>query len=133
LTLKKKEKEQHMNFALSYTSGNKATLQTGVYKGTPLPYWDLVYCGFVNTTMEENIYYRQLMSNVNDYTMPDYFRIDIGYSFLKLKKQTTNELTVGLYNVLNRKNPYLIFHQDYSWKVLSIFPILPSVEWKISF
>ena len=75
---------------------------------------------------------RQIMSEVNGYTLSDYFRIDVGYSFIKKTKHSTRELTLGLYNILNRQNPYLIFYQDNSWKQLSILPIIPSIEWSIS-
>jgi len=133
LTLKSKEKEQHINIALSYSSGHKVTIPIGEYKGITPPYWDLMNHGTINSTMDENAYYRQLMTEENNYTMPYYFRIDIGYSFLRTRKKYTSEFTLGVYNVLNRKNPYLVFYQDSQWKQLSILPLIPSIEWTIGF
>ena len=73
------------------------------------------------------------MSSVNGYTLPDYFRIDLGYSSIKKAKKNTSEFYVGIYNVLNRHNPYLIFYDDNQWKQFSLLPIIPTISYKISF
>ena len=133
ITKKQKNKEQNLNLALSYSSGHKATIPIGMYKGELPPFWDIMGDGAINGLMDENAYSRQLMSGVNNYNLPDYYRIDIGYVFIKKRKKSTSELTIGVYNVLNRKNPYLIFYQDDRWKQLSILPIIPNIQWSVSF
>jgi len=133
ITKKQKNKEQNLNLALSYSSGHKATIPIGMYKGELPPFWDIMGDDAINGLMDENAYSRQLMSGVNNYNLPDYCRIDIGYAFIKKRKKSTSELTIGVYNVLNRKNPYLIFYQDDRWKQLSILPIIPSIQWSVSF
>ena len=132
-TIKKKNKGQFLNLSLSYSSGHNTTIPTTMYKGVELPYWSIATLR--NPSMNENSYYRQLMSDKNGYKMPDYFRIDIGYSFKKKTKRTTRELTIGVFNVLNRQNSYLVFYDnlDSKWKQLSIFPIIPSISWSIGF
>lgn len=132
ITKKLNNKEQRFNFCLSYYTGNKATIPIGEYKGIPPPYWTIYHNTPVNSIQNEMSNSRQIMSEVNGYTLSDYFRIDVGYSFIKKTKHSTRELTLGLYNILNRQNPYLIFYQDNSWKQLSILPIIPSIEWSIS-
>ncbi len=133
ITKRKKGREQNFNFALSYSSGHKATIPIGMYKGELPPYWDIMGDGAINGLMDENAYSRQLMSAVNNLNLPDYFRIDIGYTFIKKRKKSTSEFTIGVYNMLNKKNPYLIFYQDERWKQLSILPIIPSIQWSLSF
>lgn len=133
VTKKSKTREQSFNFSLSYYTGNKATIPIGEYKGITPPYWTIFHNSPINSVQNEMCYYRQVMSEENNYTMPYYFRVDIGYSFTKTNKHSTSELTLGLYNILNRQNPYLIFYQDNSWKQLSILPIIPSIEWTIGF
>jgi hypothetical protein len=130
---RKKNKEQSVSLSAAYSSGHWVTLQTGTYKGVTPPYWDLIYDGSLNSSMDKNAYYRQLMSEANGYQMPDYFRLDVGYSFRRIGRRFTREWTLGVYNVLNRKNPYLVFYENGGWKQLSIFPIIPSVEWTLSF
>jgi len=44
-----------------------------------------------------------------------------------------HELTFSLYNVLNRKNPYLVFHEEDRWKQLSLLSIIPSIRWELRF
>lgn len=133
ITKKQKNKEQNLNLALSYSSGHKATIPIGMYKGELPPFWDLMGDGAINRLMDENAYSRQLMSEINNFNLPFYCRVDIGYSFIKKHKKSIREFTIGVYNALNRKNPYLIFYQDESWKQLSILPIIPSVQWNVTF
>ena len=130
---KELQKEQLLNATVSFLSGHFETLPIAVYEGVELPYWDLIGGNYTNVLMDENSYYRQLMSSVNGYRLPSYFRVDIGYTFKKKKKKYTRELTVGVFNVLNTKNPYLIFYDNFTWKQLSIFPIIPSIQWLIEF
>lgn len=133
ITKKEKNKEQNFNIAISYSSGHKATIPIGMFKGELPPYWNIMGDGTINRLMDENAYSRQLLSAVNDFNLPDYFRIDIGYTFIKKRKKLTSEFIIGVYNMLNRKNPYLIFYQNERWKQLSILPIIPSFQWNILF
>jgi len=133
--LKKKEhKQQSLNLNFIYTSGHHTTLQTGKYLGTPLPYWGQREGAiYVPSEMNTQAYYRQLMSKKNGYTMPNYIRLDIGYQFIWQKEKCDHEFTVSIFNILNRKNPYLYYYKDNQWNQLSIFPIIPSVSYSLMF
>ena len=72
------------------------------------------------------------MSDVNAIKMKNYFRTDISYSMKRRGKIFTNELSLSVYNVFNRHNPYTIFHDEGKWKQLSIVPIMPSIRWGLS-
>jgi len=133
MTKEKSVRSQSLFGKLSFSSGHLETLPIAVYEGVELPYWDLIGANYTNISMNENSYYRQLMSDINGYRVPNYFRIDIGYTFKKTKKKYIREFTVGVFNVLNKKNPYIIFYDNYSWKQLSIFPVIPTVQWSIEF
>lgn len=118
---------------VSYSSGNHVTLPIGTYKGIEPPYWERVNSGRIcPDEYYLHIYDRQKMSDVNAITMKDYFRTDVSYSMKRIGKRVTNELTLSVYNVFNRHNPYTIFHEDDKWKQLSILPIMPSIRWCIS-
>ena len=73
-------------------------------------------------------------SGVNNYEMPPYVRLDLGCS-LNLKTKHPQELTFGLYNVLNRHNPFTVFYDDRSreWRQVSLIPIMPSFSYRFSF
>jgi hypothetical protein len=134
ITLKGNNKNQLFDITLSLTSGHHATIPVGIYEGVLPPFWE-VSGGGLNAPdeMDENAYYRKLMSDKNGFQMPAYFRIDLGYSFIKRKPRYERELRLGIYNVLNRKNPYLVFYEDGKWKQLSIIPILPSISYSLRF
>jgi len=127
-------KNQFLNTAFSMTSGNRVTIPVAMYKGVEPPYWSQRDRGlYVSPRKMENALYRQKIGEENGYLLPSYVRFDVGYTFQKKKEKYTRSLTVGLYNVLNRQNPYLVFHEDGRWQQLSIFPLFPSVKWLLEF
>lgn len=129
----KEKKQQYLNLGLAYASGHYLTIPQGMYKGVLPPYWEQGLVGWVPQKMQDLAYSRELMGDINAYQMTDYFRMDIGYSFQKQGKHHFRELTIGLYNIFNRRNPYLLFYDDNKWKQLSIMPIVPSIQWTIRF
>ena len=83
------------------------------------------------------------ISSRNNFRMPNYHRLDIGANFHRTfkNKRLHRTLSVSVYNVYNRKNPYMLFvsnehsYQGYgsSLMQLSLFPILPSVAYTFYF
>jgi hypothetical protein len=74
----------------------------------------------------------------NSYREPPYHRLDIAINFKKELKRGDRVLSMGIYNVYNRMNPYYLYF-DYNdqneLKLYSytLFPIMPSVSWSYSF
>ena len=66
--------------------------------------------------------------------MPPYMRLDVGIYF-KFKGKYPQMLNVGVYNVLNRHNPFSITYDDRSgqWRQISLLPIMPSISYSIEF
>lgn len=133
LTRKREYSNQYLNVVFAFSSGHHITLPVGMYEGIEPPYWTSQTGIYIPPKEQENALYRQLMSKTNEYSLPNYLRADISYSFFLIRKRFTHEFNIGIYNVLNRHNPYLIFYDENAWKQLSIFPILPSVKWTLSF
>ncbi len=128
-----KSYEHSIGCAVSYSSGNRITIPIGTYKGVAPPYWERSKDGLIHSDeFFFQIYDRQYMSDVNAIKMKDYFRTDISYSMKRRGKIFTNELSLSVYNVFNRHNPYTIFHDEGKWKQLSIVPIMPSIRWGLS-
>ena len=71
---------------------------------------------------------------VNNYQMPPYIRLDLG-CFFKFKARHTQILNIGVYNVLNRHNPFTITYDNRTgdWRQISLLPIMPSVSYSIDF
>jgi hypothetical protein len=84
---------------------------------------------------------RVLYSDRNAYRIPDYFRIDMSLNIdgnHKVNQKTHNSWTVGLYNLMGRKNPYSVYYVSENGLIngykLSIFgSVIPFVNFNIFF
>ena len=132
-TRKRVRGEQHLGIVLSFYSGNLMTVQKSQYLGVKPPYWDTGLSGMYSDKFQDNIYDRMEMSAVNGHRMKAYFRLDVAYTFKFLLERSTHDLTVSVFNVTNRHNPYLIYNDYGTWKQVSIMPVMPSVRWSVRF
>lgn len=77
----------------------------------------------------------------NNYRMPNYHRLDLGANFHRKFKRARRTISVSIYNVYNRQNPYMLYrsrndhYRNYPMALvqLSVFPILPSVGYTLYF
>lgn len=112
-----------------YSTGNAATLAMQEFEAPDIEGW-----------------YRNEIEYVegrNNFRMPDYHRMDIGMNFHKQKKHGVRTWNISIYNVYNRKNPYMIYEGtnynpvsgNYEGRLmqLSIFTILPSISYQYRF
>ena len=117
-----------------YGTGNAVTLPTQNISPTYIPYVQ----NFTNTSYE---YYGRR----NNYRMPAYNRMDIGFNFHKQKKHGIRTWNIGFYNVYARQNPFFLYfdpttEEEYqstgkSRKLtqLSLFSIIPSISYSYKF
>jgi len=118
--------------SVEYASGNLETLPVSVYEGETPPYWNPGQIGYsFSKDFYDNMYSRLEMSPRNGFRLPDYFRLDLSYTFKFHKKKSDSELTFSVYNVTNRHNPCAVFIERGEWKTLSLLPIMPSVRWTL--
>lgn len=108
-----------------YGSGNAITLPTGYY--------------FIENTLIEDF------SKINAYRIFPYHRLDLAVVYTphpERKQRWHGSWTFSVYNVYNRKNPYLLFVDskgslatgtEVSVKQISIFPIIPSITYNFNF
>ena len=109
------------------------TVLKSQYLGVKPPYWDTGLSGMYTDKFQDNIHDRMEMTSVNGYRMKAYFRLDVAYTFKFMRKRSSHDLTVSVFNVTNRHNPYLIYNDYGTWKQVSIMPIMPSVRWSVRF
>lgn len=82
-----------------------------------------------------------LYSNRNEFRVPDYFRLDIGFNIEgnhKIKKLAHSYWNISVYNVLGRNNPYSIYFISEGGKIkayqTSIFSIpVPTITYNFKF
>lgn len=119
---KQEHREFGVNTFFTYQSGHWATVPEGQYSGSLIHGGDDITIDYFTT-----IHNRQ---------MPAFIRWDIG-AFLRYGIGTKHPgtLNLGIYNVLNRHNAYSITYDtnERVWKQMSLFPIMPSISWTMSF
>ncbi len=76
----------------------------------------------------------------NNYKLPFYHRIDIGVVSKFKVKGINQELKLGIYNLLSRRNPFYVTFKGNEGKLLKadfkevyVFPIFPSIKYKVNF
>ena len=71
----------------------------------------------------------------NTYRLPAYHKLDIGYQHTREhKKGGLRTITLNIYNVYNRNNPFYLYYQknpegDIKAYQISLFPFMPSVSY----
>ena len=115
--------EQRVNLAVVLSSGSLMTAPQGIY--------ELPFPGRI-VLMEERALTEDL-SQLNNFRLPLYFRVDSGYNLLWKRPRTELLVNVSLFNMLNRHNVYQYFYEDGKWKSLSILPIMPSLRIQYGF
>lgn len=108
-----------LNGLFTFQSGHWETVSAGEYPAFT-PFGETIIIDYFTST--------------NNYRMPDYIRLDIGCN-IDFKTRYPQELNIGIYNVLNRHNPFSIIYDDKSreWRQVSLIPIMPSISYKIKF
>lgn len=82
----------------------------------------------------------------NNFRVPAYIRSDFGVVYKMGGRKFQHDLTLSVYNVLDRRNPFFIYldveTQEFNQvdipnkivaKQVSLFPILPSITWNFKF
>ncbi|MBP5548269.1 MAG: TonB-dependent receptor [Bacteroidales bacterium] len=97
---------------------------------------------YYDPTTGQTIYY---IESRNNFRMPAYHRLDVGVNFHKEKKHGVSTWSLSVYNLYNRKNPFMVYeknnmhsvingvHYNSSLVQLSLFPIIPSVSYSFKF
>ena len=111
-----------------YGTGNAITFPQGVYLGMPhtSPWSDQLTVESVESYGERN-----------STRLPAYHRLDFGINKHSEKQKFESTWSLGAYNLYNRKNPwfaYLVYEDNQRVaKQVSLFPIIPSISYRIQF
>ena len=98
-------------------------------------HWETVASGeTLSMSLSGEEFLMDTFTSINNYEMPPYIRLDVGCNFT-FKGKLLQTLNLGVYNVLNRHNPFSIIYDDRSreWRQVSLIPIMPSFSYRISF
>lgn len=128
------DRRHDINLALSYTPQRGLTLSANwVYAtGEAITLPTARYPGNQTRTIK---YYESR----NAYRMPAYHRLDLSIRWTKQKDWGSRTWAISIYNAYNHKNPFFIDIQDAfnergrQFVQYSLFPIIPSVSYRIKF
>ena len=111
-----------------YGTGNAMTFPQAVYLGMP---------NTNNWSGENMVDLVESYGDRNSTRMNPYHRLELGVNFHKKRKNYLRTLSVGAYNVYNRKNPFFVYLSEEDnprvAKQVSLFPIIPSISYRIQF
>lgn len=128
-----------------YGTGNAYTLANSRFNSYAPDYYK-----YLNSKNFENyLTYWQSESfrSRNEFRMPPYHRLDVGLDYKYKYKKTTQTWSIGAYNAYNRANPFFLnVETKYDYDPVSgeykdrraliqysLFPIIPSLAYKIEF
>lgn len=106
------------------------------------PYWinnPEGHGGFYNNEYPTNGYFETR----NNYRMPYYHRLDVGFNFKKQLRRFERTWSFGAYNAYSRKNPFILYEAS-EWdeskqavvpviKQITILPIVPYLRYSLKF
>lgn len=108
-----------------YGTGNAINFPQGVYFG--MPEYDRGYMIDIVESYGER----------NSTRLPAFHRLDIGINLHKTKSSWKRTWSIGAYNLYNRKNPWFAYlsyeNSNRVARQVSLFPIIPSVSYRIQF
>lgn len=117
---------------LNATAGWKGFSASFIYQSGQ---WESASAETYVMHIPESTWTAEYYSGVNNFQLPDIMRLDLGYQFSFTKGKLTHNVNLGVCNVTNHFNPFLLYFDTdtESWKEMSLLPLLPNFSWRISF
>lgn len=128
---------------------NWSSSATWTYQsGAPACYSGLDYAGFPDNLNQKDVDFFtgkpinasriQYYPSINGVRLPAYHRLDIGFTKEWEAYGKKRALSLSVYNVYSRQNPFLVTVKtkpdgSTGLKQFSLFPIIPSISYRISF
>ncbi len=74
-------------------------------------------------------------SGVNNFHMPMVLRLDLGWQKTFHTECFIHDLSVGIYNVTNHFNPFMLYFnaETEKWNAISMLPIMPNFSYRVTF
>ena len=133
------KKNEHFDIGAAWVfgTGNAVTLAYDKYLSLDN------YNNYLGSNYITELPYIENVENRNNYRLPAYHRLDIGFNFHKKKKWGERTWSLGIYNAYFRQNAFFVY-VDYDYntpggrqkkvlKQLSLFPGIPYVTYRFKF
>lgn len=135
-------RQHNLNMFLTAQIKKRFNINAGFTYGSGLPY----QMAFQKIPVHPSLFFSTSTQSVdfipskNNYQMPDFHVLNIGFDWAKKSKRFTHKYNVDLYNIYFRANPfYLDFTRDpaplqtYSLRMFSSFLFVPSFSYTLMF
>ncbi len=128
-------RDRILSVAFVFNTGNAITLPTARYQSVPPPGWENAVGFYTNDAdTRASLFERPQIDERNNFRMPAYHRLDVSYQRRKETKRLNHRTWIfSLYNAYNRLNPYFLYETDGKLKQYSLFPVIPSVTYRLEF
>jgi len=138
------------DFTITLTYFIKQNIDFGavwVYRtGYPFTLANEKFVTFGGAFLHPNIFQpvvQEYFEHRNNYRMPDYHRLDVGFNFHKEKSKYTRTWSFGMYNAYGRNNAFFVYPSNewdyrtdtYEYKLMkvSLFNFIPYIRWSFKF
>ena len=135
----KYDRRHDISIVLSHKFSDKIDIgATWVYgTGNAITFPQATYWSYPGGPQGEYIQTLDYYGERNSTRMNPYHRFDLGVNFHKQKKHYERTISLSVYNLYNRKNPFFVYlDEDPDQTVarqVSLFPIIPTVTYNIRF
>lgn len=108
--------------------GAFCTYQSGHWETVPSGFWS--DDNFLTGKVDIDFY-----TGFNNFRMPPYVRVDLTANLKLRGRRHPQELSLGVYNLLNRHNASWLSYDSIAgkWRQVSLLPIMPSLKYAIEF
>jgi hypothetical protein len=125
----KYDKPSDLNITLGYRVNKKLSISCNwiLQSGNMISFYDRII-------QADYLYNPQpFLGNINNIRFPYYHRLDLGLERKKITKWGKKILKLDVYNVYSKLNPWYLTTDNGQVKQVALFPIIPSVSYRVEF
>jgi hypothetical protein len=123
------DKPHNLNLTIGYRANRKLTLSCNwvIQSGNMISFYDrIIQADYQGPPIP-------FLDKVNNIRFPIYNRLDFGIERRKTTKWGKKVLKIDIYNVYSKLNPWYLTVKDGSIEQVTLFPIIPSVSYRVEF
>lgn len=135
----KYDRRHDISIVLSHKFSDKIDIgATWVYgTGNAITFPQATYWSYPSGPQGQYIQTLDYYGERNSTRMNPYHRFDLGVNFHKQKKNYERTISLSIYNLYNRKNPFFVYLDEEPDQTVarqvSLFPIIPTITYNIRF
>lgn len=125
----KYDKPHDLNITIGYRPNRKLSLSCNwvIQNGNMISFYNrIIQADYLNQPLP-------FLDNINNVRFPFYHRLDLGLEKKKSTKWGKKILKLDIYNFYSKLNPWYLTSDNGQIKQVTLFPIIPSVSYRVEF